>query len=213
MPDAAGAETPGLPSPRLQVRALRSSFGGPFELALGRGECVCIVGRSGSGKSVLLRLIADLDPGTGEVSLDGTPREHWSAPAWRRRVVYQPAEPAWWAPRAGDHFQGGDAVLVQASMQRLGLVPALLDAEVDRLSTGERLRLALVRSLAIGPRVLLLDEPTAALDEASVASVETLLRERLAQGLSLLIVTHAQEQARRMGARVFEMVSGRLYPR
>ena len=199
--------------PCLDVRQLRSRFGGPFDLALDGGECVSILGKSGSGKSVLLRLIADLDPGTGEVELDGRSRDHWPAPEWRRRVVYQAAEPAWWAPTAGDHFRAADAAMVESLLPGLDLAPELLRADVARLSTGERQRLALVRSLVVMPRVLLLDEPTASLDAASVRAVEALLRSRLEAGLAVLLVTHAQERARRMGERVFEMIEGVLHPR
>jgi ABC-type phosphate transport system ATPase subunit len=86
----------------------------------------------------------------------------------------------------------------------------LLDTEIERLSTGERQRLALVRSLAAQPRVLLLDEPTAALDPASTARAEALLTAQLAQGMALLIVTHSAEQAQRMAQRLFHLEQGRL---
>jgi ABC-type phosphate transport system ATPase subunit len=86
----------------------------------------------------------------------------------------------------------------------------LLDTEIERLSTGERQRLALVRSLARRPRVLLLDEPTAALDPDAVARVEALLRDFLARGLAILIVTHSAEQARRLAQRTFHLDQGQL---
>ena len=200
-------------SPLLSIRGLHSAFGGPFDMEIGHGECVAVLGKSGSGKSVLLRLIADMDPGTGEVELEGRSRDSWPAPEWRRRVVYQAAEPAWWAPTAGDHFRAADATMVEALLPGLDVAPELLRADVARQSTGERQRLALVRSLVVMPRVLLLDEPTAALDAASVRAVEALLRSRLEAGLAVLLVTHAQEQARRMGERVFEMIDGVLHPR
>ncbi|MFS2020822.1 ATP-binding cassette domain-containing protein, partial [Massilia sp. CT11-108] len=99
---------------------------------------------------------------------------------------------------------------VDATLAALGLSPALLDTEIERLSTGERQRLALVRSLARRPRVLLLDEPTAALDPDAVARVEALLRARLAAGMAILIVTHAGEQARRLAQRIFRLEQGKL---
>ncbi|KAF1020731.1 MAG: putative iron export ATP-binding protein FetA [Paracidovorax wautersii] len=143
----------------LRARQLRSAHGGPFDLDLAAGGCAIVTGPSGAGKSVLLRLLADLDPGEGEVWLEGTPRLHWSGPQWRRQVVYQSAEPAWWDSQVAAHFDTPpDAGLLDA----LGLPARLMAQPVERLSTGERQRLALVRSLARAPRVLLLDEPTAA---------------------------------------------------
>ena len=191
--------------PRLQVDALVSPHGGPFHLSVDHHECVAVVGRSGSGKSVLLRLIADLDPHAGEVRLDGRARSSWPAPQWRRQVVYQAAEPAWWAATARAHFAPADMPAVEALLPGLGLDAALLDAEITRLSTGERQRMALVRSLGCEPRVLLLDEPTAALDQASTGAVEALLATRVEAGLSIVFVTHSWEQAERIGHRVLEV--------
>ncbi len=194
----------------LSARDLRSPFGGPFTFDLHAGECIAIQGPSGAGKSVLLRMLADLDPHEGDALLDGRPASSMSAPDWRAAVVYQAAEPAWWEDTAGAHFADADRDVVDATLAALGLAPALLDTDIGRLSTGERQRLALVRSLARRPRVLLLDEPTAALDPDAVARVETLLRARLADGMALLIVTHAGEQARRLAQRIFRLEQGRL---
>jgi ABC-type iron transport system FetAB ATPase subunit len=197
-------------TPLLSVRDLRSPFGGPFTFDVHAGECIAIQGPSGAGKSVLLRMLADLDPHDGDALLDGRPASSMSAPAWRAAVVYQAAEPAWWEDTAGAHFADADRAFVDTTLAALGLSPALLDTEIERLSTGERQRLALVRSLARRPRVLLLDEPTAALDPDAVARVETLLRERLAGGMAVLIVTHAGEQARRLAQRIFRLEQGKL---
>jgi len=195
---------------RLSARALHSPFGGPFTFDVHAGECIAIQGPSGAGKSVLLRMLADLDPHDGDAVLDGRPASAMSAPDWRAAVLYQAAEPAWWEATAGAHFADADRDFVDATLAALGLAPALLDTEIERLSTGERQRLALVRSLARRPRVLLLDEPTAALDPDAVARVETLLRAQLAQGLAMLIVTHAGAQARRLAQRIFRLEQGKL---
>jgi ABC-type iron transport system FetAB ATPase subunit len=196
--------------PRLAVRGLRAGPNGPYDFALQAGECVAVQGPSGAGKSVLLRMLADLDPHEGEVLLDGQPSASMPAPQWRADVVYQAAEPAWWEACAGAHFAPAQRGFVEETMRALNLRPALLDTDIDRLSTGERQRLALVRSLAAQPRVLLLDEPTAALDPASTARAEALLAARLAQGMTLLIVTHAAEQAQRMAQRIFHLEQGKL---
>ena len=79
-----------------------------------------------------------------------------------------------------------------------------------RLSTGERQRLALLRALTPDTRVLLLDEPTPALDAGSTALVEELLRRQLGQGVTLLLVTHSPAQAYRLASRHLDMQDGRL---
>ncbi len=210
--DATGATAaPSLPL--LQVKALRSAHGGPFSLALQAGECMVVLGRSGSGKSVLLRLIADLDPHEGEVWLQGRPRSSWPAPQWRRQVVYQAAEPAWWAPTAAEHMHGQTPERLAPLLVALGLERKALDADITRLSTGERQRLALVRSLVRRPQVLLLDEPTASLDVASALAMEQLLVAKMGEeGLAVLLVTHAREQADRIGHRLMEVRDHGLHP-
>jgi putative ABC transport system ATP-binding protein len=199
-------------SGRLRVANLRSQLAGPFDLAIGEGECVAITGPSGSGKSLFLRMIADLDPNLGEVFLDGAERRSIPAPAWRRRVVYNAAEPGWWSESVLDHFRGAAGNFARALAPRLGLAPALLDGPVVRLSTGERQRLALIRALALESPVLLLDEPTGALDEQSTKSVEAVLRERLAAGVTIAMVTHSPEQATRIGHRHLRMADRHLVP-
>ncbi|TFW14978.1 ABC transporter ATP-binding protein [Duganella callida] len=193
------------PAPRLQVHQLQSALAGPYSFALAAGQCLTISGPSGSGKSLLLRMLCDLDPNTGEALLDGLPRSGMSAPAWRAQVVYQPAEPAWWLPAAGEHFTPGHMARVRELLPQLKLSPALLETETSRLSTGERQRMALIRSLACGPKVLLLDEPTAALDPEAVAATEALLQREVAAGLSLILVTHSSAQARTLGHRHMTM--------
>ena len=187
---------------RLRVHGLRSALAGPFDLGVDSGECVVLMGKSGAGKTVLLRLIADLDPPrAGTVELDGVRRERLSGPDWRRRVIYQPAEPAWWAPVVRQHFDGADAGRVQSMAAALGLPGGIVDAELMHLSTGERQRLALVRSLSRDPSVLLLDEPTASLDQESTLAYEALLRQETANGTAIVWVTHSEEQAARVGHR------------
>src|SRR5471032_449295 len=162
--------------PRLQVQDMRSSLAGPFSFQLETGECVAISGPSGAGKSLLLRMLCDLDPNSGEVLLNGVARADMEAPAWRSSVVYQPAEAAWWEATAAQHFKPAHMARVHELLAQLNLSPALLDSEIRLLSTGERQRMALIRTLACQPQVLLLDEPTAALDPESAAATERLLQ-------------------------------------
>ena len=180
----------------------------PVDLELADGECIAFGGPSGAGKSILMRAIVDLDPNSGEVSLDGVPREAIPAPLWRRQIVYVPAEAGWWADRVADHFV--DPVLAVPLMGRLGLSAEALEWNVERLSTGEKQRLALTRAFLTNPRVLLLDEPTSGLDPEAAAKVEKMLHERLQSGTAIMFVTHDAGQADRMASRHFLMEAGAL---
>jgi len=194
----------------LLVKDLRSAFAGPFELNLGTGACAAITGPSGSGKSLFLRMIADLDPNEGKVWLNGKERASMAAPQWRKQATYVSAESGWWADRVIEHFDVSRRSEVAALAARLGLRPDLLDAPVAQLSTGEKQRFSLVRALLPSPPVLLLDEPTGPLDEESVIAVEALLLERMATGTSILLVTHDPNQAERLGDQRYRMVAGHL---
>jgi len=157
----------------LQVRDLRTNLIKPASLSLPARECIAVRGPSGAGKTLLLRAIADLDPNEGLVCLDGRDRSTIAGPEWRRLVGYVPAEPGWWADTVGEHFSEWTAAL--ALVKDLGFPEEAKAWPISRLSTGERLRLALICALMVRPKVLLLDEPTAALDPASVAAVESLI--------------------------------------
>jgi ABC-type iron transport system FetAB ATPase subunit len=192
----------------LQTRQLHRLRVGPIDLQVDRGTCVAIEGRSGSGKSVLLRMIADLDPHDGDVLLDGEACSRMPAPQWRRRVSYVAAAAGWWNDRVGPHFR--DAAALGDLLPRVGLAPDAGEWEVARLSTGERQRLALLRAMTPENRVLLLDEPTSGLDAESTWMVEVLLKERVAQGTTLLLVTHDPQQAVRLAQRRYQLVDGQL---
>ena len=197
-------------APRLRLRGLRSPLAGPFDLDLAAGECLAVGGPSGSGKSLFLRMIADLDPNGGEVALDGMPRPAMAAPDWRRRVAYVAAESGWWRDTVAEHFAPATHAPARALAERLGLPDELFDGPVQRLSTGERQRLAIVRALVLNPPVLLLDEPTGPLDPASIGEMEAVLKARLADGVAMIVVSHDPAQAQRLGARRREMRERRL---
>jgi phosphate-transporting ATPase len=118
------------------------------------------------------------------------------APAWRRKVCYLATESGWWAERVADHFAGWEAIADR--LDALGLPAECRDWPISRLSTGERQRLALLRTLAVGPMVLLLDEPTGALDPEATAAVEALVAKLYQEGVGVIWVTHDPEQAERL---------------
>ncbi len=164
-------------------------------------------GPSGSGKSRLLRALADLDPHGGELYLQGQACQAIPAPLWRQRVGLLPAEPQWWYDTAAAHFDHPPV----AELERLDLPGALLQQPVRQLSTGERQRLALLRLLQHRPRVLLLDEPTASLDEARAEAVEALVRDYLDRHqAAALWVSHTPQQLARVTSRQLLIQSQRL---
>lgn len=202
-------------APLLRLEALCFPGFEPATLSLPAGGILVLRGASGSGKSRLLRAIADLDPNEGRVFLEGEAREGLPAPAWRRRVCYLATESGWWADKVGDHF--ADWKAIADSLEDLGLPVDCRDWPVSRLSTGERQRLALLRALTIGPKVLLLDEPTGALDPEATAAVEKLVAGLCREGLGVIWVTHDPEQAERLLeglalAQSFRIAQGRLAP-
>jgi len=180
----------------------------PVSLDVDAGSCCVIMGASGSGKTLLLRAIADLDPHRGEAYLSGTACSAMSGPRWRSQVTYVAAEPGWWDDRVAPHMARIDDATALA--QQLDLPDDVMEAMVARLSTGERLRLALIRALIQKPRVLLLDEPTGALDEDATDKVAKLLMERRDAGLALLIVTHDRDIADRLADDLRLMRQGHL---
>jgi phosphate-transporting ATPase len=180
----------------------------PASFSLPEGTCIAVRGPSGAGKTLLMRAIADLDPNEGQVTLNGEDRALIPAPLWRRRVAYVPAEPGWWAETVGEHFDNWPVAL--PLIERVGLAGEVRAWPVVRCSTGERQRLALIRALALSPRVVLLDEPTAALDAAVGGAVEALILELVAGGMSALWVTHNPEQARRVARRFLAVEAGQV---
>lgn len=174
---------------------------------IGPGEIVCLSGVSGSGKSRLLRAIADLDPHDGEVRLNDIPASAMAADQWRRAVMLVPAESRWWDESVRAHC-GEER---PEDLEALGLELAVLDWPVSRLSSGEKQRLALYRALSFQPQALLLDEPTANLDETTKERVERWLRERIHRDqLPTLWVAHDAEQIRRVASAHYVINGERL---
>jgi ABC-type multidrug transport system ATPase subunit len=191
--------------PALKVERLVTGLIGPVSFAIPANSCATLMGASGSGKSLLLRAIVDLDPNTGAVFCGGRARDQMSAAEWRRLVALVPAESGWWADHVRDHFpRASDA---EELLEALGLGNAL-DWDVRRLSTGERQRLAVARAVCRKPSVLLLDEPTASLDEQATGLLEQLVRRCCASGMAVLVVTHDRRQADRLAGQRLMMVDG-----
>lgn len=194
----------------LRVETLRGPHLGPVSFHLPAGQCMAVMGASGSGKTVLLRLLADLDAGEGDVILDGQRRAAMPAPHWRRRVVLVPASAGWWGPSVADHFDPATLAAADRWCRAVRLPDDILGRDIHGLSTGERQRLALVRALVAVPRVLLLDEPTSGLDPRATGCVEDCLDVVMAAGASIVLATHDARQVSRMAGSVLHLDGGRV---
>jgi ABC-type iron transport system FetAB ATPase subunit len=196
-----------VPHAGLHLDALSCGSLSNVELSIAPGEIVCLSGPSGSGKTRLLRAIADLDPHDGDVSLDGDRQSCTPAHRWRSWVMLVPAESEWWAELVSEHFTHDG----ENRLSAVGLPDQALYWEVSRLSSGEKQRLALLRALARGPRALLLDEPTANLDEDSTRQVERLVLAAVQERhLPVLWVAHDPAQISRVADRHLRIDGGRL---
>lgn len=175
----------------------------PVSLQLKAGDILTIYGQSGIGKSQFLRALADLTPHTGDVLLDGISQTKISPEHWRKQVGYVPAESGWWADVVAQHFSEPPP---KEWLSSLSLAPELLDAAVERLSTGERQRLALIRALVLQPRVLLLDEPTANLDQRNAHKLIELVKAYAhTRQAAVIWVSHDADERALLGVNTLEL--------
>jgi len=188
------------------------------------GEAVAVQGPSGSGKSTLLYILGALEPPTsGTVTLDG-----------RNPSLLKERELARFRNKEVGFIFQDHCLLPQCSVLENILTPTLvaapngndenrartlladvglgsrLDHRPAELSGGEKQRVALARALANAPEVLLLDEPTAALDPEAGERIVALLRDLRGRGLSMVMVTHVDAHARALGGTLYRCERGRL---
>lgn len=180
-----------------------------INFSINAGECICISGPSGSGKSLLLRCIADLIPHQGEVYFKGQACSSTLPATWRKQVGLLPAESFWWHDRVGEHFTAE----CDDTLQKLGFNKDVFSWSLSRCSTGERQRLALIRLLCNQPQVLLLDEPTASLDEQNVNAVEGMIKDFLESGGAVIWVSHDPNQIKRVANRHYQIIENQLQER
>lgn len=175
-----------------------------------------IVGPSGAGKSTLLRLLNRLaDPDGGTIAYRDRPLGEYEPLALRREVSLVPQLPALLEGTVESNlrYAAGLAGKELDSARCLGLAgldPGFAERDVARLSVGEQQRAMLARALSQQPKVLLLDEPTSALDHAARDAIEATLAElRRELEISVVLVSHDPEQARRLGDWVVRLEHGR----
>ncbi|WP_030292537.1 thiol reductant ABC exporter subunit CydD [Streptomyces katrae] len=177
---------------------------GPVSMAVGPGECVALTGPSGAGKSTLLQvLLGFVRPTAGRVRIAGVDLASLSLEEWRERIAWVPQRPHLFAGTIAQNVRlarpGASADAVAEALKDAGAwefvaaLPRGADTELGEggvgLSAGQRQRLALARAFLADRPVLLLDEPTAALDGETEAAVVEAVR-RLAVGRTVLLVVH-----------------------
>ena len=213
----------------IDVKHLAKSFGDHLVLDdisehVSPGENVVIIGPSGSGKSTFLRCLNLLEqPTAGTITFAGTeitdPKVNIDAMRRQMGMVFQ-------------HFNLFPNMTVRrnitlAPVQTKLMSQAEADAEADKLlarvgladrgdsypsalSGGQKQRIAIVRSLAMHPKVMLFDEPTSALDPEMVGEVLDVMKELAHEGMTMVVVTHEMGFAREVGDRVLFMADGKI---
>jgi putative ABC transport system ATP-binding protein len=194
-------------------------------LEIRAGDRAVVSGPSGSGKTLLLRAAALLDPiDAGTVLWKGSPILREAVPSYRASVIYCHQRPAMLAATVEDALRRPfalkthrskkfDRVWILERLDRLGRPESFLDQPVANLSGGEMQMIALLRALQLEPQILLLDEPTAALDPKSSAAVEQLAVdwiEEEKESRALVWVSHDVEQGDRVATRKIYMENGKV---
>ena len=220
-----------MPEAIVDVRGLRKRFGEHevlkgIDLAVQRSEVVAIIGKSGSGKSTLLRCINGLEAfQEGSLQVDGQPLKHGDAKAMRALrqhvgMIFQSfnlfphlsvGRNIMLAPGLVKGLSGAPAEQrARELLARVGLAEKF-DAYPDQLSGGQQQRVAIARALAMDPAVLLCDEITSALDPELVGEVLKVVELLAQEGMTLLMVTHEMNFARKVADRVVFMHAGRIH--
>ncbi|MFJ3936000.1 heme ABC transporter ATP-binding protein [Streptomyces parvus] len=223
LPSPVAPGSPAVEAAGISVRLGQRQVLDSVDLTAHAGEVVALVGPNGAGKSTLLAaLAADLAPASGEVRFDGRPSAAWSAPelALRRSVLPQAAVLSFpfpvedvvrmgRAPWVGTEREGEDDAAVAAAMAATE-VTRFAARPFSALSGGEKARVALARVLAQRAPLMLLDEPTAALDLRHQELVLRICRERAAAGDAVVVVLHDLGLAAAYADRVAVLHDGRI---
>ena len=214
----------------LRIEHLKKEYPGvtplkDVNLTVNEGEIIAIIGSSGCGKSTLLRQINQMERATaGKIFLRD---EEITAPGYRTDLLRQKIGMIFQSFNLFSHLTVVENImaapvnLLGLSRQnaydrakelaaKVGLSQKLLSYP-DELSGGQQQRIAIVRALAMEPKILLFDEPTSALDPAMVGEVEAVIRQVAESGVTMLIVTHDMDFARKISSRVLYLDEGGVY--
>lgn len=220
-----------MPKPLLAIAGLRKSFGENevlkgIDLQVQTGEVIAIIGKSGSGKSTLLRCINGLENfQSGTLIVDHQALLHHDAHAMRE--LRQKVGMIFQSFNLFPHLRVGENIMLAPGLvkqkdkssakldaiqllERVGLGEKF-DAWPDQLSGGQQQRVAIARALAMSPQILLCDEITSALDPELVGEVLRVVESLADEGMTLLMVTHEMNFARKVADRVIFMHQGRVH--
>jgi len=218
-------------NPIVRIKSLRKSFGSNevlkgIDLQVQPGEVIAIIGKSGSGKSTLLRCINGLETFQhGELEVDSQPLKQGDAKAMRALrqhvgMIFQNfnlfphlsvGRNVMLAPTLVKSSSASDAeASARKLLERVGLAEKF-EAWPDQLSGGQQQRVAIARALAMQPSVMLCDEITSALDPELVGEVLKVVESLAEEGMTLLMVTHEMNFARKVADRVVFMHAGRIH--
>ena len=213
----------------IDVKNLSKSFGDHLVLDdisehIYPGDKVVIIGPSGSGKSTFLRSLNLLEePSAGSITFDGveitSPKTDIDKVRRQMGMVFQHfnlfpnmtiKKNITLAPvRTGLMTQAQADEKAMQLLRRVGLEEKA-DAYPNQLSGGQKQRIAIVRALAMNPKVMLFDEPTSALDPEMVGEVLAVMKELAADGMTMVVVTHEMGFAREVGNRILFMDGGKI---
>ncbi len=175
-----------------------------------------ILGPSGSGKSSLLRLLNRLDESSsGEIIFDGQTIDSYVVCELRKKIGYLFQTPYLFEKTVKDNFLFADNTVSNSQMLELlaqvHLSQKMLESSVEKLSVGEKQRVAFARMLLTKPKILLLDEPTSALDPSITEAFEQFIQKiTIKENLTTIIVTHSPEQAMRFDQTGILIADGKI---
>lgn len=190
-----------------------------IDLEVEKGEIMALVGPSASGKSTLLRCLNRLiEIDEGEIRFNGKEMKSISPVDLRRNVVLVHQDSAMFPGTVYENVAYGPSLFGDVQREHIlkclsesGLSHEYADKDAQKLSGGEKKRVALARALALRPKVLLLDEPTEGVDPKKIEHVEkTILDFSKKHDLTVLWVTHNVQQAKRVSERIANLKEGRV---
>ena len=188
-------------------------------LDINEGDYITIVGPSGSGKSTLLKLCSDLiSPTSGHITYNGRDLTTIDPEGYRKEVGYCFQRPYLFAKTVRRNIlfpydiRGikPDMSRIEYLFDLLHMPMEYLERRNDELSGGEMQRICLIRSLIFEPKILLLDEVTSALDSVNTSIVEQVIDELHNKGMTIVSITHSEEQSLRKANRRITIVDGAL---